>query len=423
MALLPKREKRKNPLMKYFIVTFGCQMNYSDSERIANVLEQMKLKPAKNIQQAGIVVMNMCSVRQSAVNRIWGLNEKIKKDKVTSILTGCILPKDKRKFEDKFDYVLDIKTLSNWPKILKNLNVQKCDDYLEIEPKRSSKFSASIPIMTGCNNFCSYCAVPYTRGREVSRKRQDIIKEIKELLKNDYKEIWLLGQNVNSYKYDFPNLLKKINKIPGNFWIRFSSSHPKDFSNDLIEVIAECKKITPYIHLPVQSGNDKILQKMNRPYTIKKYKGLIKRIKKIIPDIAISTDVIVGFPGETKKQFQDTKKLFKEIKYDMAYINRYSPRKGTKAFELKDNVTPKEKAEREAELTDILKKTALKNNKKYINKTIDVLVKNYKNKFLFGKSFHYKTVKFPGSKKMIGRFVKVKITSVLPFSLNGEYVK
>lgn len=397
-------------------------MNYSDSERIANVLEKMKLKPALDIWEADLIVVNMCSVRQSAVNRVWGATEKIKKDKVISILTGCILKKDKTKFKKKFDYVLDIRDLALWPKILKDLN-SKEKNYLEVKPRHSSSFSALVPIMTGCNNFCSYCAVPHTRGKETSRESQDIIKEAKGLIKDGYKEIWLLGQNVNSYKYNFPELLKKINSTPGKFWIRFSSSHPKDFSQDLIETIKGCRKITPYIHLPVQSGNDKILQQMNRPYTIKKYKALVKKIRKLIPEVNISTDVIVGFPGETKKQFKDTLNLFQEIEYDMAYINRYSPRKQTQAFKLKDSVSEKEKARREKELTEILKEITLKKNKEYIGKKLEVLAENYKDKFLFGKTIDYKTVKFKGPKKLIGKFVKIKITSVLPFSLNGEYVK
>jgi len=349
--------------MKYFIVTFGCQMNVSDSERIESLLKKMKLKPAKNVKQADLVVVNMCSVRQSAVNRVWGATEKIKKDKVISILTGCILKRDEKNFKRKFDYILNIKELTNWPEIIDLGKKLKEKNYLNIKPNYKSKFTALVPIMTGCNNFCSYCAVPYTRGREVSRPAKEIIEEVKNLAKNGYKEIWLLGQNVNSYKYGFAKLLKKIAEIPGNFKIKFTSSHPKDFSDELIDVMAKYKKIANYLNLPVQSGDNGILKKMNRPYTIEKYKKLVKKIRKKIPDIFLSTDVIVGFPGETKKQFENTKKLFEEIKYDMAYINKYSPRAGTAAFNLKDNVSPKEKKRREKVLEKIIKEKQKKNNK------------------------------------------------------------
>ena len=331
--------------MKYHIITFGCQMNKADSEKIAAVLENKGYKTASKINEADLVVVNMCSVRQSAVNRVYGVLEKLKnqKLKVKTILTGCILKKDKRKFAELFDEIIDIKDL------IKN-----------IKPKYSNNLSASIPIMTGCNNFCSYCVVPYTRSKEVSKPLKEITCEVENLVKRGIKEIWLLGQNVNSYEYGFSKLLRTINKIPGEFWIRFTSSHPKDFSDDLIEAMAECKKVAKYLNLPVQSGDDKILKRMNRPYTIKQYKDLVKRIRKKIPDINLSTDVIVGFPGETKKQFENTVKLFKEIKYDIAYISKYSPRSGTVAAKLKDNVSPQEKKRREKVLEKTLKQKSRK---------------------------------------------------------------
>ncbi len=322
--------------MKYFVVTFGCQMNVSDSEKIAAFFENKGYKTCKKLEQADLVIINMCSVRQSAVDRVYGLESKLK-NKAT-ILTGCILKRDKRKLSKIFNNIIDIKNL------------------IKAEPVYSSKSSASIPIMTGCNNFCSYCVVPYTRGKEISRPSKEIIAEVKKLVNKGYKEIWLLGQNVNSYK-DIPffQLLKKINKIPGEFSIKFTSSHPKDLSDDLIKTMKECKKVAKYLNLPVQSGDDKILKKMNRPYTVKQYKVLVKKIRKEIPNIVLSTDVIVGFPGETKKQFENTKKLFEEVMFDMAYINKYSPRAGTSAFKLKDNVSPKEKKRREKVLEKLIK--------------------------------------------------------------------
>ena len=355
--------------MKYHIVTYGCQMNSSDSERIASVLDSLKYKQTEDMGKADLVVINACSVRQSAVDRIYGLIEKLKKNgkRRITILTGCVLKKDKKKFSKIFDYILDIKDLPKWPKILKlNKYSDFCDrknqsigNYLDITPKYSNKFSANVPIMTGCNNFCAYCVVPYTREKEVSRPASEIILEIKNLIKNGCKKIWLLGQNVNSYghipcgddrRYKvvmFPKLLKMVNDIPGNFELNFISSHPKDFSDELIKTMAKCKKLSKRLNLPIQSGDDEILKKMNRPYTVAKYKNLVKKIRKAIPDISLSTDVVVGFPGETKKQFNNTVKTFKEVGFDMAYINKYSPRAGTAAAKLRDDVSWQEKKCRE----------------------------------------------------------------------------
>ena len=312
-------------MKKYWIITYGCQRNKNDSERIASLLEKISYKPAISIKKADLLLINACSVRQSAIDRIWGQIKNFKKTKTKTILTGCVLKKDKRKFSKEFDIILDIKELSKLPEKLKTKSFKNYSDYLKIEPKYHSNFCAHVPIMTGCNNFCTYCAVPYTRGKEISRPTKEILKEIKKLIKKDYKEIWLLGENVNSFKSgitNFAKLLKMINKIQGKFWIRFMSPHPKDFSDELIKVMSESEKITPYLNLPIQSGDNQILKKMNRPYTIDNYKKLVKKIRKKIPRITLSTDVIVGFPGETKKQFENTAKLFKEIKFDMAYISQ-----------------------------------------------------------------------------------------------------
>jgi len=277
-----------------------------------------------------LILINVCSVRQSAVNRVYAkVNKYFKKKKI--ILTGCVLKEDKNKLKNKVSEF--------WHP----------DYYFECLPIHQSKFQAFLPIMTGCNNFCAYCVVPYTRGREKSRPAKEIIREIKSLVKKDYKEVILLGQNVNSYKdknVNFPKLLKKINNIKGNFKINFITSHPKDMSDELIETMAKCQKLIKEIHLPVQSGDNEILKKMNRHYTTAQYKNLIKKIREKIPGIKISTDIIVGFPGETKKQFQNTVKLAKEIKFEKAYIAKYSPRQGTLAFKLKNNVSPQEKKTR-----------------------------------------------------------------------------
>ena len=315
---------------KYFLITYGCQMNKSDGERIISVLKKQGYLPALKEAEADLILINVCSVRQSAVNRVYAkVNKYFKKKKI--ILTGCVLKEDKNKLKNKVSEF--------WHP----------DYYFECLPIHQSKFQAFLPIMTGCNNFCAYCVVPYTRGREKSRPAKEIIREIKSLVKKDYKEVILLGQNVNSYKdknVNFPKLLKKINNIKGNFKINFITSHPKDMSDELIETMAKCQKLIKEIHLPVQSGDNEILKKMNRHYTASHYKKLIRKIKQKIPGIKISTDIIVGFPGETKKQFQNTVKLAKEIKFEKAYVSKYSPRPGTLAFKLKDNVSPQDKKTR-----------------------------------------------------------------------------
>jgi len=320
-------------MSKYYIITYGCQANKSNSERIATLLEKRGYKAALNTKQANLVVINACSVRQGAIDRAFGRVKSLKDKKI--ILTGCILKEDREKLKNKVE-IVDFK------------------DLFKIKPKIKYK-EGFVPIMEGCDNFCAYCVVPFTRGREYYRKEKEIIKEVKSLIKKGFKEITLLGQNIASYP-NFSKLLKKINKIPGNFQITFLTSHPKDFSQELIKIIKESKKIKKYIHLPVQSGDNEILRKMNRKYTKEQYLELIKKIKKEIPNIEISTDAIVGFPGETKKQFQNTVDLFKKADFSNAYIACYSPRSNTAAFRLKDNIPAKEKEKRATILRNIFKK-------------------------------------------------------------------
>jgi len=442
-------------------------MNKSDSERIAAILEKMNYQKVSNEKEADLILVNMCSVRQSAVDRVYGMTKKFAKlktqnSKLKTLLTGCISKNDFLKFKNFFDFILPIKTLNSWPEILKKERFHFLPDqrekdffekfgcqYLKIKPKYEKNFSVFIPISIGCNNFCSFCIVPFVRGPLICRDYKEILKEAKETIKNGAKEIWLLGQIVNNYFYpktktpllrssgvsnkkvvNFADLLKMVNEIEGDFWIRFTSPHPKNFSNELIETMAKCQKVTPYLNLPVQSGDDEILKKMNRGYTIKEYKNLVKKIKGAFKkyrkglekEIAISTDIIVGFPGETEKNFQNTVKLFKEIKFDMAYIAQYSPRPGTAAEKMKDDVKKEEKERRWKILTEILKKIALEKNKKLIGKEIEVLPEEFKDGFLIGKSRHYKTVKFEGSENLIGNFVKVKILDALPWGLKGKVV-
>lgn len=359
-------------------------MNKSDSERIAAVLENIGCRKATDIQNADLIIFNMCAVRQAAVDRVYGQLKNIKKikaknKKIKIFLTGCILDCDKKKLSDRANLIFDIRSLNkimNYELRTKNISQRLTSlwlefkiqsskfenyDYLKIKPKYKDEKSAFVPIMTGCNNFCSYCAVPYTRGREYSRSAKDILNEVSALLKNGCKKITLLGQNVNSYCSKFQNpkiknqmkskksndeiidfsiLLKMINNLKGDFEINFLTSHPKDMSDKLIEEIAKCEKISKNLHLPFQSGSNAILKKMNRGYTRQDYLSLIKKIKNRIPDIKFSTDVIVGFPGETKKQFEKTVGVIKKVEFYLIYANKYSPRKEALAAKIyKDNIS------------------------------------------------------------------------------------
>jgi tRNA-2-methylthio-N6-dimethylallyladenosine synthase len=426
-------------------------MNRVDSERIAAFFDAAGFKMVSEISKADIVVVNMCSVRQMAADRVFGLAEKFrtikKKDKrFRSILTGCIVEKDKPKFKQIFDHIFGITDLDLWLEAIKSDRTKRAKkDYLDFEPARSRAYSASIPISTGCDNFCSYCVVPYTRGRLVPRDSDKIAAEAEKAVLSGAKEIWLLGQNVNNYRWikkngqvvDFAGLLRLIDAIPGDFWIRFTSPHPKDFSDSAVEAVASCLKVTPYFNLPVQAGDDKILKAMARPYTAAQYVKLVGKIRKAFKihrqgleaEVALSTDVIVGFPGETKKQFLSTVGLFKKIKFDMAYIAQYSPRPGTAAAKLKDNVKPREKKRRLNALTKILFETSAANNKIYAGKNVAALVdKAAKNDdgswIISGKTRSYKTVRF-GSKKFMkpGTMVTVKIIKALPLGLKAELVR
>jgi len=459
-------------MITHFIKVFGCQMNYSDAERISAYLEELGIKeseadlPAEAIAKAGLIIFVACGVRQSAEDRVYGQINNIHKKypKKTIVLTGCLAHRKdvQRRLKGKVDLFLPIKDIyriSDLKFKIKNSQKHNCN-YLKIKPEYKSSYTSYVPIMTGCNNFCAYCVVPYARGREYSRLVKDILKEARDLIKRGYKEIFLLGQNVNSYQSElkiknsklkiknsdtsinFSTLLKLIGTIPGNFWVTFLTSHPKDMSDELIEMITNSQKICEYISLPAQSGDNAILKKMNRHYTVTHYKKLLRKIrsayKKYKPQtaLAISTDIIVGFPGETRMQFENTAKLLRTMKFDMAYISQYSPRPETAAWKLKDNVSKREKVRREKVLTEILKKTAFQNNKKYVGKIVEVLVDKipklsfrkseslalgrYKH---LGHTHTQKKVIFLSNKKnLVGKFIKVKITKAQEFGLEGVII-
>jgi tRNA-2-methylthio-N6-dimethylallyladenosine synthase len=431
---------------KYFIITIGCQMNKADSERLAAFLEANKWRAGQDFKTVDLVLVNTCSIRQSAEDRLYGLINQIKKynSQVRIVVTGCLSkrPDVIKRLEERVDLFMPISEMTDIFNLLEKREIKtklsldevrllQGEKYLSIIPKYQSKFSAYVPIGNGCNNFCSYCVVPYARGREVYRPASEIIKEIKNLIKQGYKEITLIAQNVNSYHDKnllFPTLLEKIAKIPGNFWIRFSSSHPKDVSPELIRVIGANLKICSHLHLAVQSGDNQILAAMNRKYTVEHFIDLVAKIRKARPGIAITTDVIVGFPGETRKQFAGTVKLFKQLNFDLVYISRYSPRPGTASYQLKDNVTADEKKRRELELEAILKKGVYNNNVAYIGHTEKVLLEgaNKRNKY-YGKTGSYKvTLVNPLGKikkSLIGSFVDVEIESIGKFGLEGTLLK
>jgi len=324
---------------KYYLWVIGCQQNEYEGKRLKFALERSGFVESKP-EVADFIIIVACAVRQTAVDRILG-KLKVWSDKKIVVI-GCVLPKDEIKFKKKNVTVCHDTNYLSLAKVLKIKNVSKFLAFLE-QGKESSVF---VPIMFGCNNFCSYCAVPYTRGRERSRDFDEVVTEVKKLIGAGTKEITLLGQNVNSYKFGFAKLLKALNDLEGDFIISFTSNHPKDMSDEIIKAVAKLPKIKKEIHLPVQSGSDKILKAMNRPYTIKKYLEIIDRIKKVDPTIKITTDVIVGFPGETEKDFKKTAEVFKKVRYSQAYINKYSPRAGTASYKLGDPILLSEKQRR-----------------------------------------------------------------------------
>lgn len=346
----------------YHIITYGCQMNKSDSERWAGYLEKQNIKSAKDLKRADLIIINICSVREAALARAKARAKQIKSQNKNAklVLTGCIMENNKKELEKIADEI--------WEQA-----------NMELEAKHKFKDQVFVPIMTGCNNFCSYCVVPYTRGGEKSRNPEDIINDVKHLAEKKYREIMLLGQNVNSYRakiknqelrikkkkvtqdfsldseWNFPKLLKEITEIPGDFKISFLTSHPKDMSDELINIIASNDKISKDIHLPVQAGDNEILEKMNRKYTVEHYKNLINKIRAKVPEARISTDIIVGFPTETEGQFKNTVKLIKDIGFSQIFVAAYSPRPQTAASKLKDDVPDEEKKRRREKILEITK--------------------------------------------------------------------
>lgn len=326
-------------MKNYHLWIIGCQYNKWDGARIKYALDYFDYDETK-VDDAQIVIVLSCAVRQTAVNRIFGKIETWKDKKI--IISGCVLDRDKRTLERKGATVIKWDDTGLLAKTLGITPIDKFKNMLN----RGNAASSYVPIMTGCNNFCAYCAVPYTRGKETSRNADDVIREVKNLVSKGSKEIMLLGQNVNSYKFGFVKLLTDLDNLDGDFIISFTSNHPKDMSRGIVEAVSTLPKIKKEIHLPLQSGSDKILKAMSRPYTRAKYLKIVNMIKSVDPKIQITTDVIVGFPGETEADFQKTVEVFKKVKYHQAYINKYSPRPGTAAFALGDPIPWSEKQRR-----------------------------------------------------------------------------
>ena len=446
----------KNP--KYTILTMGCQLNENDSEKLRGMIENMGYTLTQNQAEADLVVFNTCCVRENAEDKLFGkLGElkKIKQEKGTIIAIGGCMMQEKHiteKIKESYpfvDIIFGTHTLHRFPedliKVLKDKT--KLEDILDIDGKiyeglpikRDNNIKASVTIMNGCNNFCSYCIVPYVRGRERSRNPREIINEIQDLAKNGYKEITLLGQNVNSYlrvereknipfeQYNgidsFAKLLREVNKIDGIERIRFISPHPKDFTDDVISAIADCEKVCKLVHLPLQSGNTKVLKEMNRKYTKEQYLKLVENMKKQIPNLTLSTDIIVGFPGETDEEFEDTLDVVKKVNFEQVYMFIFSRRVGTPGNKMENQISEEIKHKRFDKLKKLVESQIAENNKKYLQTMQKVLVEGYSknnDKMLTGRTESNKVVIFEGNKELIGKIVDLKIVSEHMWYLKGE---
>lgn len=435
----------------YYIETWGCQMNEEDSEKLSGMLKNIGYLRTDSKKDANVIIFNTCAVRENAELKVYGnigALKKLKEEKPDLIIAvcGCMM-QQKGMAENiikKYPFVDIIFGTHNSYKFPEYLNIAKQEgkSVIEVIDKeegivegipvdRKSDIKAFVTIAYGCNNFCTYCIVPYVRGRERSRQPEDIIKEIKSLVAEGYKEFTLLGQNVNSYGKDlgtdmnFAKLLRMVNEIEGLERIRFMSSHPKDLNMEVIQAIRDCQKVCNQIHLPVQSGSTSILKKMNRSYNREQYLELVRNIKKEIPNVAITTDIIVGFPGETEEDFLDTLNLVKEVEYDSAFTFIYSRRKYTPADKMEDQIDDDVKHNRFNRLIEVVNEISAKKNKEYQDKIVKVLVegksKNDENK-LTGRTETGKLVNFIGKEDSIGKIVEVKITQALTFSLNGEAI-
>ena len=436
---------------KYFIKTYGCQMNEHDSENIKALLEEMGFKETFDMEDADLILLNTCAIRENAHNKVFGMIGRIKtikekKPHVIAGICGCMAQEESvvNEILNKYKHiniVFGTHNIYQLPEILNNAIV-KCEREIEVMSyegdivehmpvKRDSKYKAWVNIMYGCDKFCTYCIVPYTRGKQRSRRHEDILEEVKDLVKEGYKEVTLLGQNVNAYGkdlsdgYTMENLLEDTAKT-GIERIRFVTSHPWDFTDGMIDVIAKYENVMPYIHLPIQSGSNKVLMLMGRRYTKESYLTLFKKIKEKIPNCSVTTDIIVAFPGETEEDFQDTLDVVNECKYDSAFTFIFSPRVGTPAARMENNLSEEVKSERLQRLNELVNKYSKEANDRYLGKIVPVLLEGVSEKddeCLMGYTDTMKLVNVKCDKKLIGNIVNVKITDVKTWSMDGEIVE
>lgn len=456
-----KEDKYKNIVKNkyYFVKTYGCQMNEHDSENIIAMLEYMGYKNTDKLEKSDIVILNTCSIRENANNKVFGFLgrvkhiKNIKKDLIVGI-TGCMTQEEviTNKLLEKYkwiNFVVGTHMLDKLcEEVYKSINDSRLDivapsiegNIIEDLPvKRESKYKAYINIQLGCDKFCTYCIVPYTRGKQRSRRKEDILNEVNTLKNEGYKEITLLGQNVNSYlrverekgiefeEYEgvnsFATLLRAVNKIDGIERIRFVSPHPKDFTDDVIKAIADCEKVCKLVHLPLQSGNTKVLKEMNRKYTKEQYLNLVEKMKAGIPGLTLSTDIIVGFPGETDEEFEDTLDVVEKVKFEQVYMFIYSRRVGTPGNRMENQVPEEQKHIRFDKLKALVESQIAENNQKYVGTIQKVLVEGTsKNNddMLTGRTDSNKVVIFEGDKNLIGKMAEIKIVSEHMWYLKGE---
>ncbi len=431
-------------------------MNYSDSERLTTVLKKLGYEQGTGFNDSDLIILNTCSVKQNAEERIFGLGElfiplKKKNPNLKIGITGCMIREDtgvrgvsKEKIlrqMNTIDFTLKIKDLMKLPDILRDLHhVKGADDvinlcnYFHIPPTVTNIAQVFVPIMNGCNNFCSYCIVPYARGREESRDMREILDEVEKMAKRGAKEVNLVGQNVNTYKptdsdpkssdTPFTQLLRKIDEVDGIDRIRFYTVHPKDMTDDVIDLYGELDSMVPHLHLPVQAGSNSVLKRMNRLYTIERFKELVAKMRKRMPNISISSDIIVGFCGETEEEFMESCNLIKDEKIDLVYVSKYSERPGTLAQrELTDDVPLEVKKDRFERITEAMKGVSHEYNQKFLGKTVQVLVEKIKKGYASGKIPEFKMCRFPSdNQKLIGQYVNVKVEKAMEWCLEGDVV-
>ncbi len=436
---------------KFFVRTYGCQMNEHDGEKIKGILTDNKMIETSDINEADLIILNTCAIRENAHDKVFGfmgLIKKIKEEKKDLLLglCGCMAQEENvvKNIMEKYkyiDFIFGTHNLDNLVNVINEriktgkqvIEVLNSNDYIceGIPEKKDSKYTAWVDIIFGCDKFCTYCIVPYTRGKQISRDKTDIIKEVEDLVKKGYSEVTLLGQNVNAYgkdlytDYTLADLLRDVSKT-GIPRIRFVTSHPWDFTDEMIDAISECDNVMPYVHLPIQSGSNRILKLMGRRYTKEEYLELYKKIREKVKGVSITTDIIVGFPSETEEDFKETLDIVNECKFDGAYTFIFSPREGTPASIFEDNITLEEKNDRLQRLNKLVNTYSNISNQKEIGKTVKCLVLDYsekdRNKYM-GYTENMKLVNIISDENIIGKIVNVKIDEAKSFSLNGTLIK